>query len=120
MLTREDVEATLLNLRQFGDPSGDSGCYRAWYAGLSQAERNLVHDVLASWLRSSDDDRTPATQAPRFSGGDKPPHGPLSAKVYAGEGVLQVIFFAGDACRTSYADKQGKYQSQRGTSFARV
>ncbi|MDQ7793605.1 MAG: dCTP deaminase [bacterium] len=45
---------------------------------------------------------------------------PLPAKVYAGEGILQVIFFEGGPCRTSYADKQGKYQAQRGTSFARV
>jgi dCTP deaminase len=35
------------------------------------------------------------------------------AKVYAGEGIAQILFLESDeVCRTSYADKQGKYQSQ--------
>jgi dCTP deaminase len=39
---------------------------------------------------------------------------PLPAKIYAGEGIAQVLFFESDeACETSYADKQGKYQAQR-------
>jgi dCTP deaminase len=38
---------------------------------------------------------------------------PLPAKIYANEGIAQVIFFQADEpCRTSYADKKGKYQSQ--------
>ena len=38
---------------------------------------------------------------------------PLPAKVYANEGLCQVLFFESDeACETSYADKQGKYQNQ--------
>jgi len=44
----------------------------------------------------------------------------LPAKVYAGEGILQVLFFKGDPCRTSYADKGGKYQTQIGTTFAKI
>lgn len=44
----------------------------------------------------------------------------LPAKVYAGEGIMQVIFFRGEPCAKSYADKQGKYQGQRGVTFARV
>ncbi len=40
---------------------------------------------------------------------------PLPAKVYANEGLCQILFFQGDEpCETSYADKQGKYQKQRG------
>jgi dCTP deaminase len=40
---------------------------------------------------------------------------PLPARVYANEGVAQVLFFEGDEdCRTSYADKAGKYQNQMG------
>jgi dCTP deaminase len=39
---------------------------------------------------------------------------PLPAKIYAGEGIAQVIFFEGDeACLTTYADKKGKYQAQK-------
>jgi len=38
---------------------------------------------------------------------------PLPAKVYAGEGLAQVLFFESDTpCRTSYADRKGKYQNQ--------
>jgi dCTP deaminase len=38
----------------------------------------------------------------------------LPAKVYANEGIAQVLFFEGDEmCAVSYADKKGKYQSQQ-------
>ena len=40
---------------------------------------------------------------------------PLPAKIYANEGIAQVLFFESDeACETSYADRQGKYQAQQG------
>ena len=43
---------------------------------------------------------------------------PLPAKVYAGEGIAQVVFLRADApCRTSYADKKGKYQDQPGLTL---
>jgi dCTP deaminase len=39
---------------------------------------------------------------------------PLPAKIYAGEGIAQILFFRTEAvCKTSYADKQGKYQDQK-------
>lgn len=39
---------------------------------------------------------------------------PLPAKIYANEGIAQVLFFeAADTCETSYADKKGKYQRQQ-------
>jgi dCTP deaminase len=39
---------------------------------------------------------------------------PLPAKIYANEGIAQVLFFEGDEqCETSYADKKGKYQAQQ-------
>lgn len=39
---------------------------------------------------------------------------PLPAKIYANEGIAQVLFFEGDTmCETSYADKKGKYQRQQ-------
>lgn len=42
---------------------------------------------------------------------------PLPAKIYANEGIAQVLFFEADEeCETSYADKQGKYQGQRGVT----
>ena len=42
---------------------------------------------------------------------------PLPAKVYANEGLAQVLFFEADEeCETSYADKKGKYQGQIGVT----
>jgi dCTP deaminase len=42
---------------------------------------------------------------------------PLPAKVYANEGIAQVLFFEADEeCETSYADKKGKYQGQIGVT----
>ena len=39
---------------------------------------------------------------------------PLPAKIYANEGIAQMLFFESDeVCETSYADKKGKYQGQR-------
>jgi dCTP deaminase len=39
---------------------------------------------------------------------------PLPAKIYANEGLAQVLFFeADDECEVSYADKKGKYQGQK-------
>ena len=43
---------------------------------------------------------------------------PLPARIYAYEGIAQVIFFqAEDECETSYADRQGKYMKQRGVTL---
>jgi dCTP deaminase len=40
---------------------------------------------------------------------------PLPAKIYANEGIAQVLFFESDeACEVSYADRKGKYQAQQG------
>lgn len=40
---------------------------------------------------------------------------PLPARIYANEGIAQVLFFESDEpCLVSYADRQGKYQGQRG------
>ena len=39
---------------------------------------------------------------------------PLPAKIYANEGIAQVLFFEADEeCKISYADKNGKYQKQQ-------
>jgi dCTP deaminase len=46
---------------------------------------------------------------------------PLPAKVYANEGIAQVLFFESDEpCEVSYADKAGKYQGQRGVTPPRL
>ena len=46
---------------------------------------------------------------------------PLPAKVYANEGIVQVLFFEGDEeCEVSYADKKGKYQGQTGVTPPRL
>lgn len=43
---------------------------------------------------------------------------PLPAKVYAGEGIAQVLFLKADqVCKISYADKKGKYQDQPGLTL---
>lgn len=39
---------------------------------------------------------------------------PLPAKIYANEGIAQVVFFEGAPCTTSYADRGGKYMFQKG------
>ena len=43
---------------------------------------------------------------------------PLPAKIYANEGVAQMLFFGSDeVCATSYRDRGGKYQGQRGVTL---
>jgi len=44
---------------------------------------------------------------------------PLPAKIYAGEGIAQVLFFDIWQPEVSYADRQGKYQGQRGITPAK-
>jgi dCTP deaminase len=46
---------------------------------------------------------------------------PLPARIYAGEGIAQVLFFESDeVCETSYADKKGKYQAQKDLTLPRL
>jgi len=46
---------------------------------------------------------------------------PLPARIYAFEGIAQVLFFESDEiCETSYADKQGKYQAQKTLTLPRL
>ena len=45
---------------------------------------------------------------------------PLPAKIYANEGIAQVLFFRGEPPITSYRDKKGKYQGQRGVTLPRL
>jgi len=46
---------------------------------------------------------------------------PLPAKIYANEGIAQVLFFQSDEpCEVSYKDKAGKYQSQRGVTLPKI
>ncbi len=46
---------------------------------------------------------------------------PLPAKIYANEGIAQVLFFQGDEpCEVTYSDRKGKYQKQRGITLPRI
>lgn len=45
---------------------------------------------------------------------------PLPAKIYANEGIAQVLFFEGEQPEVSYADRKGKYQAQTGITTAKV
>ena len=46
---------------------------------------------------------------------------PLPARIYAGEGLAQVLFLsASEPCETSYADRDGKYQAQLGITVPRI
>jgi dCTP deaminase len=46
---------------------------------------------------------------------------PLPAKIYANEGVAQMIFFEADEpCETSYADRAGTYQGQKGVTLPKT
>lgn len=46
---------------------------------------------------------------------------PLPARIYANEGLCQVLFFESDeVCEVSYKDKKGKYQAQRGIVLPKI
>jgi dCTP deaminase len=48
---------------------------------------------------------------------------PLPAKIYANEGIAQVLFFEADqddVCEISYGDRKGKYQAQRGVTLPKI
>jgi dCTP deaminase len=46
---------------------------------------------------------------------------PLPARIYANEGIAQVLFFESDEdCLVSYGDKKGKYQAQKGITLPKV
>jgi len=46
---------------------------------------------------------------------------PLPARIYANEGIAQVLFFQSDeACERSYADKKGKYQAQQEVTLPKI
>jgi dCTP deaminase len=48
---------------------------------------------------------------------------PLPAKIYANEGICQVLFFEADdddVCQISYGDKKGKYQKQTGVTLPKL
>ena len=46
---------------------------------------------------------------------------PLPARIYANEGIAQVLFLGGsDVCATSYKDKKGKYQGQTGVTLPKA
>ena len=47
--------------------------------------------------------------------------GSAPVKIYSGEGIAQVIFLeASEMCRTSYEDRKGKYQAQKGIVLSRI
>ncbi|NBW15899.1 MAG: dCTP deaminase, partial [Caulobacteraceae bacterium] len=45
---------------------------------------------------------------------------PLPIKVYANEGIAQLVFFRGNRPEVTYADRKGKYQGQRGITTAKI
>ena len=46
---------------------------------------------------------------------------PMPARIYANEGAAQFIFLKADSvCQTSYADRKGKYQGQKGVTLPRL
>ena len=46
---------------------------------------------------------------------------PLPARVYSNEGLCQIVFFNSDqVCETSYKDKKGKYQAQKGIVLPKI
>ncbi len=46
---------------------------------------------------------------------------PLPARIYANEGIAQVLFFESDeVCETSYGDRKGKYQKQQSIVLPRI
>lgn len=46
---------------------------------------------------------------------------PLPARIYANEGIAQILFFESDeVCEVSYGDRNGKYQGQQGITIPKV
>jgi dCTP deaminase len=46
---------------------------------------------------------------------------PIAVKIYSGEGIGQIVFVRAESeCRTSYADRKGKYQAQQQIRLSRV
>ena len=46
---------------------------------------------------------------------------PLPARIYANEGLCQILFFLGnEPCEVSYKDKKGKYQGQMGIMLPKL
>jgi hypothetical protein len=45
---------------------------------------------------------------------------PLPAKVYANEGIVQLLFFQGERPEVTYRDRKGKYQGQKGVTLPRL
>jgi len=46
---------------------------------------------------------------------------PLPARIYANEGIAQLVFLEGsEACEKSYADNKGKYQAQKSITLAKI
>lgn len=46
---------------------------------------------------------------------------PFSVKLYANEGIAQIVFLeASELCETSYADRKGKYQAQKGIVLPKI
>jgi len=45
---------------------------------------------------------------------------PLPAKIYANEGIAQVLFLGGERCDVTYRDKKGKYQGQTGITLPKI
>jgi dCTP deaminase len=46
---------------------------------------------------------------------------PFPVKLYANEGIAQIVFLeAAETCETSYADKKGKYQTQKGIVLPKI
>lgn len=45
---------------------------------------------------------------------------PLPLRIYAKEGVAQILFFRGNKCDVNYADRGGKYQGQKGITTSRM
>lgn len=97
--------------------------------GVSLEEFAIPRDVLAVCLGKSTYARcglivnvTPAE--PEWTGKltiELSNTAPLSVRVYAGEGIAQLLFFRGlDTCEVSYADRKGKYQDQKELTPAKV
>lgn len=105
------------------DVSGKDGCVvlpNSFVLGLSLEEFNLPRNVMGICVGKSTYARcgvlvnvTPLE--PCWKGRLVIEIGnttPFPVKIYSGEGIAQIIFFRGNDVEVSYADKNGKYQSQ--------
>lgn len=131
-----NINSTVIDPKNFYDStfvekSGDGQCVippNSFALGVSVETFKIPRDVLAVCLGKSTYARTGiivnvTPLEPEWEGQitlEFSNTTSLPAIVYANEGVAQLLFFKGEPCSVSYADRSGKYQGQQGVTLPKA